>query len=83
MKRGVIGLGTLTPNLCVWVNDTSSLAAPKVARPLPKYHAPLSMEVIMNLAPLFTLKQSHWSNRYESNREVGRGAINMYTRKQT
>lgn len=64
MKRGVIGLETFihTKFVCVG-NHTPSLTTPKVARPLPKHLASLSMEVIMNVTPLVGLKQSPWSDR--------------------
>lgn len=51
-------------------SHTHSLTALKTARPLPKYLAPLSMEVLMNLTPFVALKQSHWSNKYETNKEA-------------
>lgn len=64
MKRGATGLETFIHAEFVCVgNHTRSLTAPKVARPLPKHLALLSMEAIMNVTPLAALKQSPWSDK--------------------
>ena len=41
----------------------------RAARPVPKHLAPLSMNVIMNLAPLAAFKVSHRSDRYVNKKE--------------
>lgn len=70
MKKGVIGLQTFihTKFVCVG-NHTRRITTLEAARPLPKHLAPLSTDVIMNLAPLLAFELSHLSGQYVTNKE--------------